>query len=105
MKEIFRTPDSPAIINKTTRSDADIYDQALSYLEEDERLDSDSIQLEFKDGNLNLSGVVDSFLEKQVAEELVAEIEGVLAVTNNIQVEMPSVDDMDTQTADDKRVN
>jgi osmotically-inducible protein OsmY len=94
------------VTDQMPRSDADIYDAVLICLSEDERLDSDSMDILVEPvGKVTLNGIVDSFIEKQAAEELVSKIEGVLEVTNNLSVAMPSVTDMDTQTADDKRIN
>jgi len=62
-------------------------------------LDSFDINTDVKDGNVVLTGKVENSVDKKLAEELVANIEGVVSVDNKLTI--VADDDMDSDLSDD----
>ena len=62
-------------------------------------LDSFDINTDVKDGNVVLTGKVENTVDKKLAEELVANIDGVMSVDNKLTV--VADDDMDGDMSDD----
>ena len=63
-------------------------------------LDSFDINTDVKDGNVVLTGKVENTVDKKLAEELVANIDGVMSVDNKLTV-VAADDDMDGDMSDD----
>ncbi len=62
-------------------------------------LDSFDINTDVKDGNVVLTGKVDNSVDKKLAEELVANIDGVMSVDNKLTI--VSDNDMESDVSDD----
>lgn len=62
-------------------------------------LDSFDINTDVKDGNVVLTGKVENPVDKKLAEELVANIDGVVSVDNKLTI--VADDDMDSDLSDD----
>ncbi|WP_076011689.1 BON domain-containing protein [Alteromonas abrolhosensis] len=62
-------------------------------------LDSFDINTDVKDGNVVLTGKVENSVDKKLAEELVANIDGVVSVDNKLTI--VADDDMDSDLSDD----
>jgi len=62
-------------------------------------LDSFDINTDVKDGNVVLTGKVENSVDKKLAEELVANIDGVVSVDNKLTI--VAGDDMDSDLSDD----
>ncbi|AFT78792.1 hypothetical protein AMBLS11_11075 [Alteromonas macleodii str. 'Black Sea 11'] len=62
-------------------------------------LDSFDINTDVKDGNVVLTGKVENSVDKKLAEELVANIDGVVSVENKLTI--VADDDMDSDLSDD----
>jgi osmotically-inducible protein OsmY len=48
-----------------------------------------NLHFEANDGHVILDGVVDSYYQKQMAQEVVRQIQGVRTVENNVRVQIP----------------
>lgn len=68
------------------RSDERIYEDVCEYLTEDPMIDATNIEVEVRDGEITLSGMVNSRQEKRRAAEIIEDISGVKDVHNNIRV-------------------
>src|SRR3989440_6250001 len=74
----------------TTRSDEQIQRDVLEELRWDARVQPNEIGVSVKDGIVTLTGRVDSYAKKWVAEQAAHRVRGVLAVANDIEVRLPS---------------
>ena len=70
-------------------SDEQIQKQVLAELKWDARVQPNEIGVAVKDGVVTLTGWVDSYTKKWVAEEAAHRIRGVKAVANDIEVRLP----------------
>lgn len=68
------------------RSIERIKEDASDRLMDDSLIDASNIDLDVKDGELILSGTVDTKFEKKRAENLVENVSGVRNVQNNLRV-------------------
>jgi len=64
----------------------DVRDQ----LEWDDRIETSRIELNFDEDKLILSGFVQSYREKNIAESTLSEIKGINSVENNLEVDYPA---------------
>ncbi len=71
------------------KSDSEIQRDVMRELEWEPGLNAENIGVAVKDSVVTLSGSVDSFAEKWAAEHAVKRISGVLAVVENIEVDIP----------------
>ena len=74
------------------RTDEEIRADVLEELKWDSRVQSNEIGVAVKDGIVTLTGWVDSYLKKIVAEEAAHRVRGVKAVANDIEVRLPESD-------------
>lgn len=72
------------------KKDADIVNRIKKELRERMQLSSMDINVDSKEGNIILSGIVDVLSEKIFAEEIASKIEGVVSVENGITIGMDS---------------
>lgn len=70
-----------------TRSEERIKEDVSDGLSEDSFLDASGIEVDVKDGDVTLNGVVDSRYSKHRAEDLAEDVTGVKNVQNNLRVE------------------
>jgi osmotically-inducible protein OsmY len=85
-----------------TRTDADIHGDVLAELQFEPRLQPNEIGVIVRNGVVTLTGWVDSFTKKWVAEEAAHRVRGVKAAANDIEVRLPSAGertDMDIAAA------
>jgi osmotically-inducible protein OsmY len=75
------------------RSDSDIERDVKDELVWDPDLDATDIAVSVKKGVVTLTGFVKSFTDKYEAEAAAKRVAGVIAVANDIEVRMPSVDE------------
>jgi osmotically-inducible protein OsmY len=75
------------------RSDADIERDVKEELAWNPDLDATDIAVSVKKGVVTLTGFVKSFTDKYEAEAAAKRVAGVVAVANDIEVRMPSVDE------------
>jgi osmotically-inducible protein OsmY len=73
----------------STRSDEEIQRDVLEELKWDARVRPNEIGVAVKDGVVTLTGWVDSYWKKKVAEEAAHRVPGVKAVANDIEVRLP----------------
>jgi osmotically-inducible protein OsmY len=73
-----------------TRTDEEIQRDVLAELQWDARVQSNQIGVAVKDGVVTLTGWVDSYGKKWVAERDAQRVRGVSAVANDIEVRLPS---------------
>ena len=71
------------------RSDEQIQRDVLDELKWDARVQPNEIGVAVKDGIVGLTGWVDSFAKKWVAERAAHRVHGVMAVANDIEVRLP----------------
>ncbi len=71
------------------RNDSEVQRDAMSELQWEAGLNAENIGVGVKDGVVTLSGTVDSYAEKWAAERTVKRVAGVMAVVDNIEVEIP----------------
>ena len=71
------------------RSDEQIQRDVLDELKWDARVQTNEIGVAVKDGIVALTGWVDSFAKKWVAERAAHRVHGVMAVVNDIEVRLP----------------
>lgn len=69
------------------RRDVDIYREVANRLEDVIALDTERLSIRVAQGRVNLLGSVDSYDQKQLAEEAVRSVHGVAGVENQLQVE------------------
>jgi osmotically-inducible protein OsmY len=74
------------------RTDEEIRADVLEELKWDSRVQSNEIGVAVKNGIVTLTGWVDSYLKKIVAEEAAHRVRGVKAVANDIEVRLPESD-------------
>lgn len=67
------------------RSDERIKEQVCDILEQDHSIDASEIDVEVKDGEVTLTGTVQSREDKRLAEQLIEDCAGVKDVINNIR--------------------
>lgn len=72
------------------RSDSRILEDVSDSLSDDHLVDASEIDVGVENGEVTLSGTVDSRAAKRRAEDCIAEISGVRHVQNNLRVDMPS---------------
>jgi len=72
-----------------TRNDTEIESDVVDELKWAADVDEDDIDVDVHDGVLTLSGTVDSYFAKQRAEDEALDVFGVLAVINNLAVDLP----------------
>jgi osmotically-inducible protein OsmY len=75
------------------RSDSEIEKNVKAELEWDPDLDATDIAVSVKDGVVTLTGFVKSYTDRYEAETAAKRVAGVVAVANDIEVRMPSVDE------------
>ena len=75
------------------RSDSEIEKNVKAELEWDPDLDATDIAVSVKNGVVTLAGFVKSYTDKYEAEAAAKRVAGVVAVANDIEVRMPSVDE------------
>ena len=75
------------------RSDAEIEKDEKAELEWDPDLDATDIAVSVKNGVVTLTGFVKSYTDRYEAETAAKRVAGVVAVANDIEVRMPSVDE------------
>lgn len=68
------------------RSDGRILEEIHERMTEDDRLDASDIEVEVRDGEVTLLGVVASREAKHLAEDIAEEVSGVRHVQNNIRL-------------------
>jgi osmotically-inducible protein OsmY len=76
----------------TMKSDSEIERDVREELEWDPDLDATDIAVSIKKGVVTLTGFVHSFADKYEAEAAAKRVAGVVAVANDIEVRLPSVD-------------
>lgn len=74
----------------TTRTDADVQREVLEELKWDARVQPNEIGVTVKDGVVTLTGWVDSYAKKWIAQRAAHRVKGVTAVANDIEVRLPS---------------
>jgi osmotically-inducible protein OsmY len=75
------------------KSDSDIERDVKEELKWDPDLDATDIGVSVKDGVVTLTGFVKSYADKYEAEAAAKRVAGVVAVANDIEVRLPSVDE------------
>jgi osmotically-inducible protein OsmY len=75
------------------RSDSEIEKNVKAELEWDPDLDATDIAVSVKNGVVTLTGFVKSYTDRYEAETAAKRVAGVVAVANDIEVRMPSVDE------------
>jgi osmotically-inducible protein OsmY len=80
-------------MNMSAKSDSEIERDVKDELAWDPDLDSTDIAVSVKNGVVTLTGFVKSFTDKYEAEAAAKRVAGVIAVANDIEVRMPSVDE------------
>src|SRR3977135_2080876 len=75
------------------RSDGEIEKDVKAELEWDPDLDATDIAVSVKKGVVTLAGFVKSYTDKYEAELAAKRVAGVVAVANDLEVRMPSVDE------------
>jgi hypothetical protein len=71
------------------RSDARIVEDVSDRLTEDPHVDATEIQVEARDGEVTLTGTVDSRAARRRAEDIADSVSGVTYVMNNLRVRQP----------------
>src|SRR5258708_1989744 len=71
------------------RTDEQIQTDVLEEFQWDTRLQPNEIVVGVKDGNVTLTGWVDSYLKKIAAQEVAHRVRGVKVVVNDIEVRLP----------------
>jgi osmotically-inducible protein OsmY len=74
----------------TTRTDEQVQRDVLDELQWDARVQPNEIGVAVKDGVVTLTGWVDSYAKKWVAERAAQRVRGVSAVANDMEVRLPS---------------
>ena len=75
------------------RSDSEIEKNVKAELEWDPDLDATDIAVSVKNGVVTLTGFVKSYTDRYEAETAAKRVAGVVAVANDLEVRMPSVDE------------
>ena len=75
------------------KSDVEIERDVKDELEWDPDLDATDIAVSVKNGVVTLAGFVKSFTDKYEAEAAVKRVAGVVAVANDLEVRLPSIDE------------
>jgi osmotically-inducible protein OsmY len=73
-----------------TRTDEQIQRDVLEEMKWDARIQPNEIGVAVKDGVVMLSGTVDSYAKKWVAERAAQRVRGVTAVANDLEIQLPS---------------
>ena len=63
-----------------------LQDQIQSALSENPYLSRRQVRVETNDGHVRIEGTVDSFFQKQMAQELLRRVDGVEKIENQLQV-------------------
>jgi len=74
---------------RSTKSDSEIQRQVLDELKWDTRIKATEVGVEVDHGTVTLTGTVDSYAKKLVAQKAAHLVRGVLDVANDIQVRLP----------------
>lgn len=74
------------MVTKATRSDAEIEDDLITALDNNPATDAFQVNTNVSNGNVTLSGHVQSWQEKQLCGDVAESIRGVRNVTNNIKI-------------------
>jgi len=74
--------------NQLRNQDAEIEQSVIENLREASISVANSIECEYCDGRLVMSGTLPSYYRKQMAQECAAQVEGVRVVINKIQVDI-----------------
>jgi osmotically-inducible protein OsmY len=77
------------VTTTTACTDEDLRRDVLEELKWDARMQPNEIGVAVKDGIVTLTGWVDSFTKKWVAERVAHRVRGVKAVVNDIEVRLP----------------
>ncbi|MBD3245512.1 MAG: BON domain-containing protein [Candidatus Omnitrophica bacterium] len=92
-------PDAENIVNKIKAkhlpaenavSDDQIQKTIENILRWNPRIDPSFLEIECAKGQVTLKGTIDSYWQKQRAEELIGEVSGVVQITNNLSVQPKS---------------
>ncbi|REK17579.1 MAG: BON domain-containing protein [Planctomycetota bacterium] len=73
-------------VPRTNRTDGEILSDVKDVLRDDQVADLAELKLELQDGVATLSGVVDSFAERELTDHAVAGVRGVVDIDNRITV-------------------
>jgi len=76
-----------------TKSDSDIEQDVKDELNWNPDLDATNIAVSVKNGVVTLAGFVKSYLDKYEAEAAAKRVAGVVAVANDLEVRLPSIDE------------
>jgi osmotically-inducible protein OsmY len=83
---------SQQLWSETMRTDSEIESYVKEELRWDPDLDPSDIAISVKDGVVTLAGFAHSYIERYEAEKAAKRVAGVIAVANDIEVRLPSVD-------------
>ncbi|MDX1641494.1 MAG: BON domain-containing protein [Balneolaceae bacterium] len=72
------------------RDDEDILADVAHHLDWDDRIESKEISVKVMNGNVDLEGTVPTMTDKSAAYDDAKLVDGVVSVTNNLDVQMPS---------------
>ena len=75
-----------------TQSDARIQQDIINELKWDARVQPNEVGVVVKDGIVTLTGWVDSYTKRWVAERAAYRVRGVVAVANEIEIQLPTAD-------------
>ena len=71
---------------KTVRNDADIKDDIITAIDNNPATDAFQVSTKVDNGNVTLSGIVQSWQEKELCGRIAETVKGVLDVVNNIKI-------------------
>lgn len=74
-------------VSPTTREDVQIRNDLVTALAVDPATDSYELDVDLRDGTVTLTGTVDSYKEKMLAEQVAKGVRGVQGIENNIDVD------------------
>lgn len=74
---------------QTRKTDAQLQREVIEELDWDTRIEATGIGVEVKDGIVSLTGSVDSWAERQSAQDAAHRVSGVLDVVNDVQIKLP----------------
>jgi osmotically-inducible protein OsmY len=89
-------------VDPIERTDGEIAEDVRQALASDPAAESYEIEAAVEDGRVALTGVVESWQEKQLAADIVAGVRGVVAVDNEVRIEYPE-ERSDEEIAEDVR--
>ena len=76
-------------VRPSGRNDSEVLEDVVEALSEDPSADFYEMHVDVENGTVHLSGVVDSYTEKKMAEETAVGVSGVTAVRNALVVKVP----------------